>query len=364
MKTMFGWLKKEETNTSRQYDLDLLKALAIVCMIICHCVITFGYYHSGYENDFWYWFGETVLGQYLAVAHAFMFAMGVGFIYTEKKPVKLVKRGVKIFILGYVLNFLRYGAAALIYDLIMGEFAPDTLEALFCPDIFQFAGLAMILTGAFKKLRHNTISIFLIGIVMSAAGSFLVLMDTGNYIVNLLLGQLITTTPDTSCFALLNWYVFVAAGMLFGEMIRRMNDLDGFYKKLFILSGLLSAIYITLTFLFGTFFLTRQGFYYGISTLDGAGVVCIDLFLLSIFHFLLEKFGSAKFKRCIEMSKNVTPIYIIQWCIIGFVDFIFWYMLEIIFPYYVIYPLGIVVIIVSFYAARAWKKLMRNRTRK
>ena len=49
---MFDWLKKEETNTSRQYNLDLLKALAIVCMIICHCVTMIGAHHDGYENDF------------------------------------------------------------------------------------------------------------------------------------------------------------------------------------------------------------------------------------------------------------------------------------------------------------------------
>jgi uncharacterized membrane protein len=29
-------------SNDRQYNLDLLKALAIVCMVICHAVITFG----------------------------------------------------------------------------------------------------------------------------------------------------------------------------------------------------------------------------------------------------------------------------------------------------------------------------------
>ena len=359
---MFDWLKKEETNTSRQYNLDLLKALAIVCMIICHCVAMIGAHHDGYENDFLYWFGDVVLGDYIAVAHAFMFAMGVGFVYTKKnKAVDYIKRGVMIFLLGYVLNFFRYGVFILLYGLMTGEFNSRTLEAFFTSDILQFAGLAMILTGVFKKLRLNTIYVLLIGFVMSVAGSWFVLMDTGNYIVNILLGHFVTTTFEVSAFALFNWYIFVAMGMLFGEIIRRVNELDGFYKRLLILSGVLSIIYITLTCVFGTFFLTRHNYYYGVSTLEAMGLLSTDLFLLSVFHFLIKKAGSDKFKLLIEMSKNITPIYFIHWCIIGAFDCILCYALEIRFPYYVIYPFGIVLIVASFYLARVWNKLKNQK---
>ena len=359
---MFDWLKKEETNTSRQYNLDLLKALAIVCMIICHCVTMICAHLDGYENDFLYWFSDVVLGDYIAVAHAFMFAMGVGFVYTEKnKAVDYVKRGIKILILGYVLNFFRYGIFTIIYGLISGEFNSRTLESFFGSDILQFAGLAMILTGVFKKLRLSTIYVLLISFVMSVAGSCLVLMDTGNYIVNNLLGQFVTTTFETSAFALFNWYIFVASGMLFGEIIRRINEPDGFYKRLFILSGILSIIYITLTFIFGTFFLTRHNYYYGVSMLEATGLLSTDLFLLSMFHFLQKKAGPDKFKVFIEMSKNITPIYFVHWCIIGSFDCILCFALEMTFPYYVVYPFGIVLIIVSFYVARVWNILIMKR---
>lgn len=359
---MFGWMHKEEINTSRQYNLDLLKALAIVCMILCHCVIMLGVHHNGYENDFLYWFGDVILGDYIAVAHAFMFAMGVGFIYTDKNaPSDFVKRGVKFLILGYVLNLCRYGAFALIDGVISGEFEPQTLEAVFGPDIFQFAGLAMILTGIFKKLKVNTFVILLIGVIMSAAGSFIVLVDMNSYVLNLLFGLFITTTQDTSCFALLNWYVFVAVGMLFGEIIRRVNNLDAFYIKILMIFGMLSAIYIVMTFKFGMFFLTRQRFYYGVSTAEAVGLLCIDLFLLSGFHFLLEKIGASKFRICIEMGRNLTSIYFIQWCVIGFVDSIFGYVFEMSFPYYFIYPFGVMLIIASFYLARVWKRRKKKR---
>ena len=350
---MFSRLKKEEINVSRLYELDLLKALATVSMILCHSVIMLGVHHDGYENDFLYWFGDVVLGDYVAVAHAFMFAMGVGFVFTKKNaPSDYVKRGVKTFLLGYLLNFFRYGMYALIEGAISGEFDPQTLEALFGPDIFQFAGLAMILTGVLKKFRLNEIHVFLLSAAMSAAGSFLVLLNTGSYVGNLLLGHIVTTTDDTSCFALLNWYIFVAFGMLFGAIIRRTENTDLFYKRLLVVSGVGSAVYIALTFAFGEMFLTKQRFYYAASSLEAVGLLCTDLFLLSVFRFILKRSGVSKFRAGIEMSKNLTLIYIIHWCIIGFTDSIFGYVLEYGFPYYVIWPFGFALIIASFFLAR------------
>ena len=240
--------------------------------------------------------------------------------------------------------------------MISGEFAEQTLEALFGPDILQFAGLAMIITGVFKKLGLNEIHILFISIIMSVAGSFLVLKDTGNYACNLLLGNIITTTHDTSCFALLNWYVFVAIGMVFGIIIRRVENTNSFYKKLLLITGIISLIYIALTFKFGTLFLTKHNFYYAVSTAEALGLLCTDLFLLSAFYFIIKKFGVSKFHTGIEMSRNLTVIYFIQWCVIGFTDSIFGYVLEYSFPYYVIYPFGVALIFASFYLARLWTK--------
>ncbi|MBO7663719.1 MAG: hypothetical protein J6U01_10145 [Clostridia bacterium] len=45
----------------RQYNLDLLKAVAIVCMVLCHPVITFATERVGYESEFWYFFADAVL---------------------------------------------------------------------------------------------------------------------------------------------------------------------------------------------------------------------------------------------------------------------------------------------------------------
>ena len=72
---MESFFNREKVNTGRQYNLDLLKALAIVAMIICHTVTILSGARTDYESEFGYWFADVFLGSYLAVAHAFMFCM-------------------------------------------------------------------------------------------------------------------------------------------------------------------------------------------------------------------------------------------------------------------------------------------------
>ena len=77
-------MKRDEMQPPRLYELDLLKALAIVGMILCHCAIRLGQHWPGFEQDVRYLIGDIVFGDYLAVAHAFMFAMGVTVNYSKK----------------------------------------------------------------------------------------------------------------------------------------------------------------------------------------------------------------------------------------------------------------------------------------
>ena len=59
---------------NRQYNLDLCKALAIIFMIICHSVLMLGQHIEGHESDWQFIFGDDIIGDYIFVAHGFMFA--------------------------------------------------------------------------------------------------------------------------------------------------------------------------------------------------------------------------------------------------------------------------------------------------
>ena len=339
--------------SERQYNLDLLKAVGIIAMVFCHPVLRLAIYRSGYKEDFPYFFGVVILGYYLVVAHGFMFAMGTGMIYSRRKaPSDLIKRGIKLFFAGYVLNFFRYGIYLLGYGLIIGEFLDTTLVGLFEPDILQFAGLAFIVTGMFRKLGLNEYHILAAGLILSVIGYVLPAGSTGSLAMDFLLGHVIYTTETASCFVFCYWYLFVAAGLVFGVILRGMEHKRLLYRRLLVIAGCIAAVYITLTAVFGTLFLSPNRNYYTAGTLEAIGLLSIDLFLLSAFYFLLEKVDVSRFAFLLEISRNITCIYFIHWIILGFVESILCYLLEIVFPYSVIYLIGAVLLILSFLLAR------------
>lgn len=266
-------LKTEEQGTPRLNNLELLKALAIISMILCHPVIRLGIHRTGYEKEFLFFLGDVIFGDYLGVAHVFMFAMGVGVIYTKNNaPADLLRRGVRLYLLGYVLNFCRYGIYAVANGLISGVFEPETLEALFGPDILQFAGLALCFTGVLKTQKLREGHMLAIGVMLSAIGTAIPFIDTGNFAFNWLLGHLVYTTWESSCFVFFNWYVFVAAGLLFGAILRRTENRNLFYQRLLIVSGCVMAVYLAASFVFGPLFLCRNRLYYAVSPLEATGL--------------------------------------------------------------------------------------------
>ena len=345
----------------RRYELDLLKALAIVAMIVCHAVYMLGAHHANYEQDVAYFIGDVVLGCYLAVAHAFMFAMGVGIVFSPKnKPLDLVKRGVYFYVAAFVLNFFRYGIYALLDGLIEGSLPEETAYAFLVQDIFHFAGLALIFTGALKAIRLKEWHICFIGVAFSVAGGLLAFLYDGHPALNYILGHFVVTTEDGSTFAFLNWYVFVGFGLLFGKILRETKDEDKLYSIVLLVAAPVMVAYLSLSCVFGPFFLAEKDYYYAIGLPDAVGLLSIDMALLATFYFLQKKVPARRFSVCIEMSRNLTPIYVAQWCVIGFVDSIFCYLLEWVIPYWAEYLFGVALIFISYWLAKGWRKLQRK----
>lgn len=355
---------KEEIQTSRQYELDLLRAVSTVSMILCHAVLMLGAHRPGHEGELLFWIGDMLLGCYPGVAHAFMFAMGVGINYSRRgRPVDLIRRGLSLYVLAFILNFLRYGVYALLDGIIEGAFAEETVYALVVQDILHFAGLALMATGLFKWLGLKARHMLVIGVILSAAGGLLAFSYQGSPVMNYLLGHFVTTTEEESCFVFFNWYIFAAAGLLFGEVLRRSKDPDGLYRRLFYIACPIALLYIVLSAVFGPFFLTKNGWYYAISLPDAVGLLSLDLTMLSLFHLLLNRVDASRFSVCIEMSRNVNQIYLIHWCILGFIDSIFCYLLGCVFSYPVIYGIGVLLIPVSCWIASRWRGIKGKRAR-
>lgn len=210
--------------------------------------------------------------------------------------------------------------------------------------------------GDVLKEKH----IFIIGVILSAIGGPLAFAVQGSYVANYLLGHFITTTEECSCFVFFNWYFFVGAGLLFGAILRRTEDRDRLYGRLLCAAGPVMLLYIVLSAAFGPLFLTKNGWYYAVSLPEAAGLLSIDLTLLGAFHFLLKKADVPRFSVFITMSRNVKQIYCIHWCILGFVDSIFCYLLGVVFPWAVIYLFGIVLTVLAPWIAKRWTERKRR----
>ena len=351
------------TNTGRQYNLDLLKVIAIVAMVICHSVTVLSSARPGYENELGYWMAENFFGAYLAVAHAFMFCMGVGFVYSKSKdPKTLFKRGLRIYILAYILNFARGTGYMLIASLFDAEYLEMVSYTFFMQDILHFAGLAMMITALFRKLKLDCHVILCISVVMSAVSQFVTWTDESNILVNALIGTFVPTSMDvTSAFTLCGWYVFVAVGICFGEILQRTENLKRFYKRLLCFSSVILVVYIAATVKNGCFFLSAEKNYYCASLAEAAGLLSIDFVLLSLMYFAVDKLSpkareGMALQVCLKMSKNLNQIYIVHWCVIGLLNAVIIYLLALPVPYWVSYLLVVPILILSYRIADVWTK--------
>ena len=153
----------------RRRVFDLARGLAVFFMVLIHVVEVYGRpeVQTGTMGKILLFLGQA------PAAPVFMFLMGVGITFARTpKPTYFLKRGIEIFLLGYVLNFLR-GSLPLWVALRLGhvtleEAAPYTpLSELLVSDIFQFAGIALPLCGLVYCRRVHPYVILAVAVMIA-----------------------------------------------------------------------------------------------------------------------------------------------------------------------------------------------------
>lgn len=230
----------QDINTGRQVEIDMLKAVSVaIFMILCHVC---EYNTDGYESNFT-WLADSFLGG--LAAPAFMFAMGFGMKYSRSSNLqKQYWRGVKLLTFGQVLNIFRYAIPYQLHWAITGNESYLVYHALnFSSDIMQFAGLSFLLVALTKQLKLSTFKTLWLAVALSLAGYVLGGVQTGCYSFDQILGMFWGTDTE-SFFPLFNWFIFVAAGQLFGEWYMKLADKNRFYAIAAPISALCFAGYI------------------------------------------------------------------------------------------------------------------------
>ncbi|MBO4396344.1 MAG: DUF1624 domain-containing protein [Eubacterium sp.] len=322
-----GLLSKEPVNTGRQKEIDLIKAFSIIMMIITHCIEELYNYEGNLPSEIII----DVLNETIG-ASAFMICMGIGIAYARKMdPGTFFKRGISLLIVGQVLNLFRYAVPNVIDYLFTGnEVSRKTVFLVFSVDIMQFAGWTFLLFALLKRLHFNETMIFIVAIALNIIGMFLTLnVDTGNYAVNQALGNFIFTESE-SYFPLFNWFIYPAFGLLFGTILKRVNDKKRFYLCLIIPTGIITAVYYVVGLCVDQpVFVTFQDpiNYNAVGIFDAMMQLFAVVCLISLAFFITQTFSQKVMVPVNFISTNINRFYCTQWVIIGCcsVVFVYWF---------------------------------------
>ena len=349
-------------NTGRQRELDFVKGIAIIAMIICHTVL----YMAEVPEHIGFVVADDVLGGPMA-APMFMICMGACICFSHRStPLEIVRRGVGLFLLGYILNISRTCLPfAIAYALGMGDFLSENLVfGLMIVDILQFAGLALVFIGICFKLRLKGWQMLSIAIICSACGALLRSFSTGNEAVDAILGLFFGSGPMdeaacNSCFPFMHWIIFPVFGVLAGQCLGRCTDKEKLYRYVLAITLPITLFYIWFSIKNGISPFSRN-FYYWPTVIEAFFFICLDLTLISLAWQLGKILPGWIITPLESLSKNITTVYFISWLLICWIGIsLFWVMeLEPLNPWLAYIP-GVGIVAVSYWIGQWWNNNCR-----
>ena len=354
-------LNLEKVNTGRQLEFDIAKVLAIFFMVIIHVADNM----STVTND------TTIFSVFLdflggpLAAPVFMFAMGVGIVYSRHHSAKdSAKRGLSLLLMGYVLNFFRETILLLIAhaNSISTTYDKSIIDTIGTVDILQFAGMSFLLIALFRKLRIKPVYIFLIALVMQGVGSLLIgQFDAFQKALQYILGLCFFTNQYIS-FPLFQWFVYPAAGMLFATILQCISDKDKFYKKVTIFSGVILLATSICSYISGLNILNyfTGTTYYAQNFFSFMWVLPISLIFISFCYVLSKHLSEVVMNWFKKTAAQVNTIYIIQWLVITYL-IAFKELAGIGYASgALVIPLGIVIAIISIILSGLYQKIKKK----
>lgn len=354
---MYTYISQDKPNRTRQAELDFAKCIALFLMTACHC----GMYLLNEETAVTLFF-ELLGGEF--AAPVFMVCMGIGTVFSKNnQPRQLIDRGVRILLAGYLLNIIRGVIPELILSFIDESKSLFGISmCFFVVDILQFAGLALIMLGLFKKWKVEPVYQFMLALLMAGLGDILAEISTGNDLLDAVCA-LIWGTNKLSLFPLLNWFIYPAAGVLFGEVLMHCSDKTKLYKRLLPIGLLGVAMSYYLLFTDPHYYSHDNYYVMGIKNVIFG--LCYPMLLFSVCHFitLKNKLGESRFVA--YSSKNLNAIYCISWVVLLWIDYFVLVLNDIQLTYTGFALLMILVFALSYGLCQVWLNVKKaNKRRK
>ena len=313
--------------SEKLHELNYVKALAIIMMVVIHMIEEFSVFNEMHDTPDTL-FQKVIIALSLApCTHAFLLSIGMGISLSGKKsPGLMAKRGLRLLLLGFELNIARAVLPLLLCGLAGGPV--DTMEILrqaVAMDILQFAAFCYLLTALLRKFRIPDIAWLPIGILMYFLSVFLNdQIQTDSFPEQILLSPFIYS-HNSVYFTLLNLFVYVAAGNLIGNLIRRTNDRDRLYRWL--LPGSIAGLALLLVICTLAGRDIRTFFAYNLYQEDlefFVFSVLVFVLELSLFHSLHRLCEGSVIARIAEFcGKRLNTIYLIHWVILSWFTLLF-----------------------------------------
>lgn len=307
------------TSPERFIALDVMKTLAIFLMVLGHVVIMYGS-PAAIASDLTRWLAFTTEG---IGAPAFIFAMGASIMLSShKSPMRILQRGVLLFVVGYILNLLKFYPTIALFGVFPQELFVETgrsndvgglVSFILIADILQFAAIAYVICAFLQPWvsRFRPLGVLLaIPFLLLAPMLYERDASASNYLLQLIYGK-----NYQVYFPLFPWLGFALMGMSVGSWIG-----TGGGKKKTLLIGLPIAGIILIAG--GVFLILRNAEQYFGSDYYHRGIGALLMYsgqlllLLPLYHLLDRIFPIWMRTFFVYCSRNVTRIYIVQWVLI------------------------------------------------
>ncbi len=369
------WLKRDKINTGRQMEMDLARAIPVMSLPFVHCVIECCSAET--INQPIPFLFNVIIGAPLG-APIFIFSMGLSLVYSKhSNEDDIMKRGLILFIAGFILNALRFGVPYVIGYFLTGEydkFIAPILYKIFGNDILQFAGLALLLFGFLKKKRLDDHVIVIIAFVMSLIGWRFRHMNFGIPAVNIIIGHIIgTEIPEgyvLSDFPIMNWFLVPVAGYIFGNILIRVKDKKKFYIPFLAMLGVIYWIYFAIESKMhfgkmagGATLVEEENAYYHAETFDIISYIVCAIGMFGIYYIITSHCPDKLNRFFSSVSRNITRIYIIHWLFVVMITNVILYKIngtqEL--PVYQIMILALIIFLISYFGSLAIEKYKKKK---
>lgn len=284
--------------------------------------------------------------------------MVISLCYSRKStPKALTKRSLNLLGIIILLELFRTLIPGLIEWFITKD--PETIEYLYdslCVDILNFAMLSLLVIALFKKLKLKPIVMFIIACVFSIAGQLLQNVSAGVYFLDVICGY-IWLTYDLSFFPLLNFFIFLVSGYIFGQAWIKIKDKETFFKITTpICLGITLIYYISMAVVKEWYYFSN-GYFYGIGFIDSIFTLIIYLGMIGLGYYLHRLFKD-KINFLASMGSRVTSFYCIQWVIISILFLVCLIIIgDSYLPQWSIIPVSIITIILSYIISLKYKEI-------